>query len=55
MYANAKVDKILEDASITIDEKTRIEKYAQFEEHNRTRHAGGLSLQPDLYMWYQKI
>lgn len=31
MYTNAKVDKILEDASVTIDEKTRVEKYAQFE------------------------
>ena len=31
MYTNAKVDKILEDASITVDEKARIEKYAQFE------------------------
>jgi len=31
MYTNPKVDKILEDASITIDEKSRIEKYAQFE------------------------
>jgi len=32
MYTNAKVDKILEDASITIDEKARIKKYAQFED-----------------------
>src|SRR3989344_4264334 len=32
MYTNAKVDKILEDAFITIDEKSRIKKYAQFEE-----------------------
>ena len=31
MYTNAKVDKILEDASITIDEQQRIKKYAQFE------------------------
>ena len=31
MYTNAKVDKILEDASITIDAKSRVEKYAQFE------------------------
>jgi peptide/nickel transport system substrate-binding protein len=31
MYTNAKVDKILEDASITIDEQARIKKYAQFE------------------------
>ena len=31
MYTNAKVDKILEDASTTIDEKARVEKYAQFE------------------------
>ena len=31
MYTNAKVDKILEDASITIDEKARIKKYAEFE------------------------
>ncbi|MFA6586060.1 MAG: ABC transporter substrate-binding protein [Candidatus Paceibacterota bacterium] len=32
MYTNAKVDKILEDASITIDEKSRIKKYALFED-----------------------
>ena len=31
MYTNAKVDKILEDAFITIDEQARIKKYAQFE------------------------
>jgi peptide/nickel transport system substrate-binding protein len=32
MYANAAVDKLLESASITTDEKSRIEKYAQFEQ-----------------------
>ncbi|MFA6177906.1 MAG: ABC transporter substrate-binding protein [Candidatus Paceibacterota bacterium] len=32
VYANAKVDKILEDASITINEQARIKKYAQFED-----------------------
>lgn len=32
MYTNAKVDKILEDAFVTIDEQTRIKKYAQFED-----------------------
>ncbi len=32
MYTNAKVDKILEEAFVTIDEKARIKKYAQFEE-----------------------
>jgi len=31
LYTNAKVDKILEDAFITLDEKVRIEKYGQFE------------------------
>ncbi len=31
MYTNPKVDKILEDASTTIDEASRIKKYAQFE------------------------
>jgi peptide/nickel transport system substrate-binding protein len=31
-YTNAKVDKILEDASITIDEQSRIKKYMQFED-----------------------
>ncbi len=31
MYANAKVDKLLEDASITINDKARVLKYAQFE------------------------
>ena len=32
MYTNTKVDKILEDAFITVDEKARIKKYAQFED-----------------------
>lgn len=31
MYTNIKVDKILEDAFITIDNQSRIKKYAQFE------------------------
>jgi peptide/nickel transport system substrate-binding protein len=31
MYTNAKVDKILEEASTTIDEQARIKKYLQFE------------------------
>ncbi len=35
MYANAKVDKILEDAFITVDEAARIKKYAQFEDEIR--------------------
>ena len=35
MYTNAKVDKILEDAFITIDDTTRIKKYAQFEDEIR--------------------
>lgn len=30
MYTNAKVDKILEDAFITVDEQSRIKKYLQF-------------------------
>lgn len=32
MYTNTKVDKILEDTFIIIDEKERIKKYAQFED-----------------------
>jgi len=32
MYTNAKVDKILEDAFITVDEQARIKKYSQFED-----------------------
>ena len=32
MYANTKVDKILEDAFVTLDEKLKIKKYAQFED-----------------------
>lgn len=32
MYTNAKVDKILEDAFVVIDEKERIKKYSQFED-----------------------
>ena len=35
MYTNAKVDKILEDAFVTIDSKSRIKKYAQFEDEIR--------------------
>ena len=35
MYTNAKVDKILETASTTIDEQQRITKYAQFEDEIR--------------------
>ncbi|MEI6280826.1 MAG: ABC transporter substrate-binding protein [bacterium] len=31
MYTNVTVDKILEDASVTVDEESRIKKYAQFE------------------------
>lgn len=31
MYTNAKVDKILEEAGVTINEQSRIKKYAQFE------------------------
>ena len=31
MYTNANVDKILADASTTIDEKARVKKYIQFE------------------------
>jgi peptide/nickel transport system substrate-binding protein len=32
MYTNAKVDKILEDALVTVDEKNRVKKYASFED-----------------------
>jgi peptide/nickel transport system substrate-binding protein len=32
MYTNAKVDKILEDAFVTVDNQTRMKKYAQFED-----------------------
>lgn len=32
MYTNVKVDKILEDAFITVDDNARIKKYAQFED-----------------------
>jgi len=32
MYTNAKVDKILEDAAIIIDEQSRVKKYLQFED-----------------------
>ena len=32
MYTNAKVDKILEDAFVSLDEKSRTEKYLQFSE-----------------------
>ena len=32
MYTNAKVDKILEDAFITVDNGARIKKYMQFQD-----------------------
>ncbi len=32
MYTNAKVDKILEDAFVTVDEQSRVKKYSQFED-----------------------
>ncbi len=32
MYTNTKIDKILEEAFVTIDEQERIKKYAQFED-----------------------
>lgn len=32
IYTNPKVDKILEDALVTVDEKSRIQKYMQFED-----------------------
>lgn len=32
MYTNAKVDKILSDASVTVDDQARIKKYMQFSE-----------------------
>jgi peptide/nickel transport system substrate-binding protein len=32
MYTNAKVDKILEDAFVTVDEGSRVKKYIQFED-----------------------
>ena len=32
MYTNAKVDKILEDAAVTVNEQSRINKYIQFED-----------------------
>jgi peptide/nickel transport system substrate-binding protein len=35
MYTNAKVDKILEDALVTIDENNRVKKYSQFEDEIR--------------------
>ncbi|MCX6757759.1 MAG: ABC transporter substrate-binding protein [Candidatus Nomurabacteria bacterium] len=35
IYTNPKVDKILEDALVTVDEKSRIKKYAQFEDQIR--------------------
>jgi peptide/nickel transport system substrate-binding protein len=35
MYTNAKVDKILEDAFVTVDEATRAKKYTEFENEVR--------------------
>ena len=35
MYTNARVDKILEEAFTTVDEQSRIKKYAEFENEIR--------------------
>jgi peptide/nickel transport system substrate-binding protein len=47
MYTNAKVDKILEDAFITIDEQSKIKKYAQFEDEIKKDNPAVFLYSPD--------
>jgi peptide/nickel transport system substrate-binding protein len=47
MYTNAKVDKILEDAFITIDAQTRIKKYKEFEDAIRADMPAVFLYSPD--------
>jgi len=47
MYTNAKVDKILEDAFMTIDEESRIKKYLQFEEEIKKDRPAVFLYSPD--------
>lgn len=56
MYTNAKVDKILEDASTTIDENTRAKKYAQFEDEIRKDMPAVFLYSPNfIYVVSQKV
>ena len=48
MYTNAKVDKILENAFVTVDEKARVKKYMEFEEEIRKDLPAIFLYSPDL-------
>ena len=47
MYTNAKVDKILEDAFVTMDEAARIKKYAEFEDEIKKDRPAVFLFSPD--------
>lgn len=56
MYTNAKVDKILEDAFVTVDETSRIKKYAQFEEEIKRDMPAVFLYSPDfIYVVSEKV
>lgn len=56
MYTNAKVDKILEDAFVTVDETSRIKKYAQFEEEIKKDMPAVFLYSPDfIYVVSEKV
>lgn len=56
MYTNAKVDKILEDASTTINENERIKKYAQFEDEIKKDFPAVFLYSPSfIYVVYKNI
>jgi len=48
MYTNAKVDKILEDAFVTVDKTTRVKKYAEFESEVKKDMAAVFLYSPNL-------
>lgn len=56
MYTNVKADKILEEAFTTIDEKSRIKKYAQFEDEIRKDMPAVFLYSPDfIYVVSQNL
>ncbi|MCE9585003.1 hypothetical protein K8Q94_00010 [Candidatus Nomurabacteria bacterium] len=56
MYTNAKVDKILEDAFITVDEASRVKKYAQFEDEIKKDMSAVFLYSPDfIYVVSKKL
>jgi peptide/nickel transport system substrate-binding protein len=56
LYTNSKVDKILEDAFVTVDEANRIKKYAQFEQEIKKDMPAVFLYSPDfIYVTSKKI